>query len=242
MYKLKNLINEPTCYKNVNNPSTIDVILTNRKRSFHGSFALETGLSDHHKLIITVLKTEFEKKDPLVINYRSYRNFDESLFRIELSHALQNFIEEDMGYDEFKEIFMKILSINAPMKQKTVRGNNAPFMNQTLSHAFMHRSKLKNIFHKNPTDKNKEAYRKQRNHCVSLLRKEKKKYYNNLDLTIFDDNRKFWQRIKTLFSDKQKSLPTDIILVENDITTSDKRDVAEKLNSFFIDAVDNLEL
>ena len=82
-------------------------------------------------------------------------------FRIELSHALQNLIEQDMGYDEFKDIFMKILSLHAPLKQKTVRGNNAPFINQTLSHAFMHRSKLKNIFHKNPTDENKEAYRKQ---------------------------------------------------------------------------------
>ena len=31
---LHNLINEPTCYKNANNPSSIDVILTNRKIIF----------------------------------------------------------------------------------------------------------------------------------------------------------------------------------------------------------------
>ena len=59
---------------------------------------------------------------------------------------------------------------------------------------------------------------------------------------ILEDNRKFWERIKPPFSDKQKSLPTDIILVEIDITTSDNKDVAERLNSFFIDAVDNLEI
>ena len=33
-YSLHNLINEHTCYKNANNPSSIDVILTNRKNKF----------------------------------------------------------------------------------------------------------------------------------------------------------------------------------------------------------------
>ena len=61
MYTLANLINDPTCYKNPNNPSLIDIILTNRKRSFQYSKTIETGLSDHHKMIITVLKTEFIK-------------------------------------------------------------------------------------------------------------------------------------------------------------------------------------
>ena len=34
MCSLHNLINVPTCYKNANNPSSPDVILTNRKTSF----------------------------------------------------------------------------------------------------------------------------------------------------------------------------------------------------------------
>ena len=33
--KLKNLVKEPTCYKNPNNPSCIDLFLTNCARSFH---------------------------------------------------------------------------------------------------------------------------------------------------------------------------------------------------------------
>ena len=38
------------------------------------------------------------------------------------------------------------------MKKKLVRGNNAPFMNKYLSTAFVHRSKLKNTYNKNPTE------------------------------------------------------------------------------------------
>ena len=56
MYNLTNLIKEPTCFKNPSNPSLIDLILTNRDRSFQNSQVIETGLSDHHKLTITILK------------------------------------------------------------------------------------------------------------------------------------------------------------------------------------------
>ena len=82
----------------------------------------------------------------------------------------------------------------------------------------MHRSRLKNNFNKNPTEGNKSLYNKQRNFCVSLLKKEKRKYYNNLDVKIFDNNKTFWKRIKPLFSDKQRALPRNITLVEgNDL-------------------------
>ena len=63
LYNLENSIKDPTCYKNPNNPSSIDVILTNSKNSFQNSMAIETGLSDHHKMIITVLKTYCKKRN-----------------------------------------------------------------------------------------------------------------------------------------------------------------------------------
>ena len=71
LYDLQNLIHEPTCYKNAENPSSIDVILTNSKNCFQTSYALETGLSDWHKLVVTVLKTYIKKKDPAIISHMS---------------------------------------------------------------------------------------------------------------------------------------------------------------------------
>ena len=46
--------------------------------------------------------------------------------------------------------------------------------------------------------------------------------------------------VKPLFSGKQKSLLRDIIFVVNDKLISDKLEVAEKLNNFFIEAVETL--
>ena len=182
MYNLQNLIKEPICYKNANNPSSIDVILTNRKSSFQNSMAIETGLSDHHKMTITVLKLKVKKKEPITIKFRSYKHFDGYIFRNNLLKNLQDSNKETMSYDDFKEIFMKVLNLYDPMKKKIGRGNNAPFMNKNLSRAFMHRSKLKNKYNKNPIEPNKLLYKKQRYICANLLKKEKKKYYNNLDL------------------------------------------------------------
>ena len=189
VYNLKNLIDEITCYKNPNSPSSIDVILTNRKRNFRNSTAIETGFSDHHNMIITVLSGKLKKKDPVLLNYRSYKDFDENSFRGELENALLAHDYENMGYDDFKKVFIEVLNQHAPMKKKFIRGNNAPFTNRTLSKAFMNRSKLKNRYYKNPTEVNKISYNKQRNYCVSLLRKEKRKYCNYLDLNIFADNK-----------------------------------------------------
>ena len=67
-YNPKNLITNPTCFKNPSKPSLIDLILTNRHRN---SKVIETGLSDHHKLTITVMRAHFKKQTPLVISYRS---------------------------------------------------------------------------------------------------------------------------------------------------------------------------
>ena len=51
-----------------------------------------------------------------------------------------------------------------------------------------------------------------------------------------------WKRIKPLFSDKNTTLPKDIILINEGIVTSDRVQVANTLNNFFVHAVSNLEI
>ena len=49
-YNLKSLLKQKICFKNPDNPSCINLILTNSPRSFRDSSVFETGLSDFHKL------------------------------------------------------------------------------------------------------------------------------------------------------------------------------------------------
>ena len=175
LYDLENLIKQPTGYKNADNPSSIDVLLTNRKNSFQNSRTIETGLSDHHKMIIAVLKTYCKKREPIKRTYRSYKRFDWPNFRNVLKQNLVLFDKECMNYEDFHEIFMKVLDKHAPQKTKLVRANNGPFMIKKLSKEMMHRSRLKNNFNKNPTEEDEKLYKKQRNSCVSLLKRAQKK-------------------------------------------------------------------
>ena len=62
-HKLSALISEPTCFKTIN-PTSIDNFLTSKKTYFMNTLTFETGVSDHHKLIGTMLRSAFAKEDP----------------------------------------------------------------------------------------------------------------------------------------------------------------------------------
>ena len=85
-FGLVSLITAPTCFKSPENPSSIDVILTNKKKSFLKSGTYETGVSDHHKLIFTVMRSILDHTVPKVVTYRDYRSIDnESLAKISMN-------------------------------------------------------------------------------------------------------------------------------------------------------------
>ena len=240
-FNLTNLINKPTCFKNPSNPSCIDVLLTNRRKCFQNTKIIETGLSDHHKMTITVMKSLFIKNKPITINYRDYRKFNENKFRADLNEILSGMNEMDVGYENFENSFVELLNKHAPMKKRISRANNAPFMNKRLSKAVMNRSRLRNKYLTNPTVANKRKYTRYRNFCVNLFKKEKRQYYENLDPKLITDNKKFWKTVKPLFSEKHVS-SRNIILIEDDIIISESKEVAEKMNGFFAKAVVNLDI
>ena len=80
-YNLTSIINKPTCYKNSDKPTCIDLILINCTKSFQNSCAIETRLSDFHKMIVRVMKTSFQKIEARVINYQDYMSFCNEGFR-----------------------------------------------------------------------------------------------------------------------------------------------------------------
>ena len=81
------------------------------------------------------------------------------------------------------------------------------------------------------TDADRIAYNKQRNYCVSLIRKEKKAYYSNLNIRDVTDNKTFWRKVK-LVSEKV-NLQTRLLLVEkgNDLSDPEISSEIEKVIS-----------
>ena len=90
IHNFKNLLDKPTRYKNPTNPSSVDLIITNKPRSVQNSCTFETGLSDFHKMILTILKSSFLKQKPRVLNYRNYKFFNNTLFRDQVLNKPRN--------------------------------------------------------------------------------------------------------------------------------------------------------
>ena len=242
LFNFKNLVKDPTCYKNPENPSCIDLIFTNRYRMFQDTITVEIGLSDCHKMTVTVLKTYFKKCKPNIISYRDYKYFSNFHFRTELEQTLySHYSMYEISNEEFSDIAMHILEKHAPLKYKYIRANQSPFMNKKLRKAVMLRSQLRNKINKEKTNSSKEAFNKQRNICTNLLRKAKFDYYSNLNPSNVSDNKKFWNTVKPLFSEKVMS-NENITLVENNNIYGDDKRVSEIFNEFFSNAVKNLNI
>ena len=194
-YDLRSLIKVPKCYKNPEKPSCIDFLLTIRPKSFQNSSVVETGLSDFHKMTVTVMKTTFEKLKPRVSYFRNWNEFCNENFRTQLLNklSLDNFNNSSNDINIFLEICINTLDVFATRKKKYLRGNNMTFMSKNLVNAHRKRTHLRNEFLKNRTESNRVCYNKQRNFCVNLLRKTKKDYYGTLNEKDVIDNETFWK-------------------------------------------------
>ena len=119
IYNLKNIIREKTCFKNPNNPSCIDLIITNRPKSFQNSMVIETGLSDFHKMCITVMKMYYSKQKPTIIHYRKFKDFSNDLFMKDLQTLLtKSFNEEAIPFQALRESVNVTLKKHAPTKKR----------------------------------------------------------------------------------------------------------------------------
>ena len=55
------------------------------------------------------------------------------------------------------------------------------------------------------SDIDRNAYNKQRNLCVSLIRSEKKSFFSNINTSDITDDKTFWNTVKPFFTDKIKT-------------------------------------
>ena len=126
---LKSLIKEPTCFKSVDNPSCIDLILTNHPKCFQNSGVYETGIFNFHKLTFTV---HIFRRPNRELSNREITNtlitFRDELIRELFSNNMQ---PDDLA--RFTNISKMILEKKAPLKERYVRYNQAKLMNKKLA-------------------------------------------------------------------------------------------------------------
>ena len=131
-----------------------------------------------------------------------------------------------------------ILDKHAPMKTKFLRGNHKPFVSFEQSRAIKIRSRLRNRFNKNKTDGNWEAYRKQRNKCVSLKRQAKITHFKSFTEEEEVASKSFWDLAGTHVGNKSNIKNDDYMLLENEEIIKDEHEIANMFNDHFVNVVE----
>ena len=138
---------------------------------------------------------KFPKNKPKTVTYRSYKQFDENKFKSDI----KKFMNVKFNFTEFNNTFLKLLDKHAPLKKRIIRANEVPYMTKALRKAIMRRSQLETKYHKHKTDEYKLLYKKQKNYVSRLYKKERRRFFENLDIKSFLDNKKFWKNVKPFF-------------------------------------------
>ena len=96
------------------------MILTNPPRSFQKTSVFETGLSDYHSLLITVIKSHLPRLK--TIKYRSYIKFDaENVFSHVKLLKLGAPDNPDQAYNDLVCTFRKLVDKRVPPKNKSAK-------------------------------------------------------------------------------------------------------------------------
>ena len=112
--------------------------------------SFETGLSDHHHMIYTILKTKFEKFKPKKSIYCNFKQYDSDQFKLDIFNSMSAM----RAHAAYKNNFVSILDKHSPKKTKNLRGNQKPHFNKNLPKQIMIRSCIKKNANKseNPSD------------------------------------------------------------------------------------------
>ena len=205
------------------------------------SKTIEPGLSDFHKMTITTMKCTYTRQKPVKITYRDYTKFNKEKFTKDFARQSRNLQKDNLdtntAYNNLIITLKNTLAVHAPIKHRLIRGNQAPFINKTLSRAIMHRSKLRNKYNKSKSTFDWIAWKNQRNLCVKLRRQAIREHFKLKCKNGPINNKQFWKMVKPFISNKTNTDHNDIILIEDSEQIRDRQKVAEKLNEFFTDII-----
>ena len=125
-YNLRNLIRMPSCFKNPENLSCIDLLLTNSPYSFQSMHVTETDLSYFHKMTVAVMKVSFHKIKYKYLNYRRYNLLSVFIIIMPLTRKL---CDATMNMELSKAIMTKTRLGTQFLKNRT-DGNQRLYMQQ----------------------------------------------------------------------------------------------------------------
>jgi len=241
-YNLKNVIEGPTCFKNAQNPTLIDVILTNTPLRISSHFNCSIGVSDFHNLICVATKMHAPIVGKRKIMYRSFKHFDDTKFNDDLQlipfSVCDIFDDAEDAFWSYQYLLNEVIDVHAPKKTRYLKKPQLPYMNGQLRKAINVKGMLKRKFHSFKDQSSWNKYKSQRNLVTSLKRKSLKEYFNQRCNN--DPNaKKFWDTVRPFMSNSQTG-GANISLLDQGRLVTKPSEVCSIFNDHFIHVANDL--
>ena len=124
-------------------------------------------------------------KHSLTERHRDYKHFDRTKFK------------NNPNKKSSEKVFLNTnLSL---LRKKFLRAKHAPYITKTLRKAIMRRSQLETKYLKTKTQTDLKLYKKHKNFCSKLHKRDRRKYYESLDMKNVLDSKKILENDGTFY-------------------------------------------
>ena len=241
------VINRPTRVTKTS-ATVIDHILTNTIIDWQlQSGIVKTDISDHFA-VFSLIKTDLEQsniKNIVIkrdINENSIEHFKFLFNSIDWNLVTQTSTPND-SYNIFLDKFVQIYDQAFPERKIEIKTKNliSPWITRGLKKSSRKKQRLYEKFLKQRNSKNEEAYKVYKNLFEKLKKQSKKLYFQNKFKKYENDIKNTWKIMKSIIgksSVHNDNFPKSLSIDKEEIT--DKKIIAEKFNSYFINVGSNL--
>ena len=182
LHDIKQIIDFPTRIAE-HSESQIDLIFTDNVHKIVDFGVKDFGISDH-SMVYCVFKSGLMKVPPKTLEYRSFKSYNKSSFRQDLTnvpwHVVLNNPEDLEGcVQTWNKLFLQVAEDHVPTKTRRVRGTPTPWMTEIATLMRDHNYHLKKA-KGNKTNFHWKQYRALRNKVQHKIKKSKWEYYCNL--------------------------------------------------------------
>lgn len=229
---IKQLVTFPTRVYG-SSKTLIDYCLSNKNLIIKKASNL--NISDHE--CIRIEFNEMENKQSKFKIVETIQNYNKEELQNNLKKFDWNLIENETFTDrcDIMERELHNAIKNFVIKKKIYINNKCKWYNSKIKQ--MKTKKCEAYSKATITNDNNDwlEYRLLRNNYVNEIRKSEKEYYNNLIEVNKNDQRQMWKVLKTAMGSK-KNCGINAVRFGDEVV-NEKKIIAEKLNTFFIDSI-----
>ena len=205
--------------------------------------ALEESSTDHLPVIAHVKMRSKQKNKPKTITKRSLKNLTTKSWNDAL--IMKNW--ESLGKTEdpnemallFTELVNEALDECAPFKTFKIKPGYKPGLTETAKQLMKERDEARRQLKRSPGE-NKilhEKYKRLRNRTTQQIRRDAVKA-NGKRIEEANNESEVWKVVKEINTPRSESNWT---LIDNNITITEEREIAETFNNYFVEKIANLK-